>query len=616
MKAIFSLTTILFVVTSVQAQKKMNVYQYTVDLVHVDHDQVKVTLITPTIETEETLFHFPIAVPGVYQISNYGKFISHLEAFSKDGQPLPVEKVDENTWKIKQAQTIAKLTYEVEDSFDSPKGKTLRGLPESNYFTAGTHFLINTSGVFGFFEDKAKLPYIVTFAHPQGFYGATSLKTLTSRDTSDTYIISSYAELADSPVMYSIPDTAVFTLAGAEIMIAVYSPNKIVRAEALRPAVYQMMSAAANYFKGDFPLEKYIFLIHALPESFTFMSIGLEHSFSCVAAIPEMPVTKLSTYAMQHLLLHEFFHIIAPLAIHSEEIEHFDFVHPSMSSHAWFYEGLTDYQVVRLQVKNGLLSPEQFLQEIQKRVKGASHFEDTVSLMSISKHCLDIHYKKSFYNVYLKGFVVAASLDLLLLDHSNGKYGVQDLVTDLGKTYKKGNPFKDDEFLDHIAKLTYPEIRSFLHTYIEGNDALPYAQIFQRAGVNYQVEGVKKDFSLGARFEFNKKTKRLLVNNLSVVDKVGKKLGYKEGDELVNINGLTFSPAVFRQLPDYASFFDLKKGKRFTVVVARMDENGKEQLMTLQAKARKVRQRTSHYFSFSKKASARELKLRKAWLTK
>lgn len=613
MKIIFSLIIALFVLNSIQAQKKMNVYQYTVDLVHVDNDRIKVTLITPTIETEEVLFQFPVAVPGVYQILNYGKFISHVEAFSKDGQPLPVENVDENTWKIKQAQTVSKLTYEVEDSFDSPKGKTLRGLPESNYFTSGTHFLINTSGVFGFFEDKAKLPYIVTFAHPQGFYGATSLKTLTSRDTSDTYIISSYAELADSPVMYSVPDTSVFTLAGAEIMIAVYSPNKVVRAEALRPAVYQMMSAAANYFKGDFPLEKYIFLIHALPK---FTSTGLEHSFSCVVAIPETPVTKSSIYDMQHVFLHEFFHIIAPLAIHSEEIEYFNFTHPSMSSHAWFYEGVTDYQAVRLQVKNGLLSSEQFLNEIQKRVKGATRFEDTISLMSISKHCLDIHYKKLFYNLYQKGFMVAASLDILLLEHSNGKYGLQDLVTDLGKTYKKGNPFKDDEFLDHIAKLAYPEIRSFLHTYVEGNDVLPYAQIFQRVGVNYLVEGVKKDFSLGAKFQFNSKTNRLLVNNLSVTDKIGKKLGYKEGDELVNINGLIFSPAVFRQLPDYASFFDLKKGKRFTIVVARMDENGKEQLMTLQAKARKVKQRTSHYFYFSKKASARELELRKAWLTK
>ena len=49
-------------------------------------------------------------------------------------------------------------------------------------------------------------------------------------------------------------------------------------------------------------------------------------------------------------------------------------------------------------------------------------------------------------------------------------------------------------FLDHIAKLAYPEIRSFLHTYVEGN-VLPHAQIFQRVGVNYLVEGLsEKDF--------------------------------------------------------------------------------------------------------------------------
>ena len=50
---------------------------------------------------------------------------------------------------------------------------------------------------------------------------------------------------------------------------------------------------------------------------------------------------------------HEFFHIVTPLSIHSEEIQYFDFNQPKMSEHLWLYEGSTEYHAHMVQEKYG-----------------------------------------------------------------------------------------------------------------------------------------------------------------------------------------------------------------------------------------------------------------------
>ncbi|MBK9613950.1 hypothetical protein [Candidatus Amarobacter glycogenicus] len=57
---------------------------------------------------------------------------------------------------------------------------------------------------------------------------------------------------------------------------------------------------------------------------------------------------------------------------------------------------------------------------------------------------------------------------------SNGKYGTQELMRDLGKEYGMNKAFLDDELFDKITAMTYPEIKKiFFHNYVEGNKSIP-----------------------------------------------------------------------------------------------------------------------------------------------
>ena len=58
---------------------------------------------------------------------------------------------------------------------------------------------------------------------------------------------------------------------------------------------------------------------------------------------------------------HEFFHIVTPLNIHSEQIQPFNFTNPEMSRHLWLYEGMTEYFAGNAQVKAGLITIDEYI---------------------------------------------------------------------------------------------------------------------------------------------------------------------------------------------------------------------------------------------------------------
>src|SRR6187431_1683070 len=91
--------------------KKENAYKYIIDLTKVVNDRVYVELTPPAITTPELTFYFPKIVPGTYAIADYGRYVQEFTATDKKGNKLPVEKVDENTWKIKDATKIVKISY-------------------------------------------------------------------------------------------------------------------------------------------------------------------------------------------------------------------------------------------------------------------------------------------------------------------------------------------------------------------------------------------------------------------------------------------------------------------------------------------------------------------------
>jgi len=533
------------------AQKKVatNAVKVTIDLNQVKNDKVMVTITPPTFTKNEVVFHFPKTVPGTYSTDNYGKLVDNLKAFDKNGNELVTSKTDDNSWNIPNAKSVAKITYWVNDTYDSESGK---GFGKEDIFSpAGTNilegenFVVNNHGFVGFFEDKialTEIPYTLTILHPAKLYGASSLIDTDKSDTVDVFKASRYFDLTDNPIMYAKPDYETFTVDGMEIFFSVYSPTGVHTAKSLLPDLEKTMRAQ-KAFLGSINSNKRYTVILYLSDANKNDAKGfgaLEHHTSTTVCFPDAMPTEALGEQIKDVVSHEFFHIVTPLSIHSKEIQYFDYTNPKMSEHLWMYEGVTEYFANIFQVNQGLIDADEFYQRMSGKISNASSLNDTMSFTEMSANVLVEPYKDQYLNVYEKGALIGMCIDIIIREKSNGDRGILDLMKKLSQEYGVSKPFNDNELFGKITQLTYPEVGEFLKTYVAGTTPIPYEVYFAKMGVTKQKVSVPgnpflKDMSTPF-ITVNPNTKEILVIPGSDLNDFMNNLGLKGGDVLVSIN--------------------------------------------------------------------------------
>ncbi|GAB3819709.1 M61 family metallopeptidase [Pontibacter rugosus] len=597
-----------------KADKADSKYNVTIDLNSVQNDKVQVTVLAPTINQSEVTYVMPKIVPGTYSVSDFGKLVSDLKAYTKAGLPLAVERLDVNRWKIKNATQLARVTYWVDDTFDTLKREDVLFEPGGTNIEAGKNFLINTFGFIGYFDGMKQLPYELNVKKPQGFYGSTPLKAAVTTDTADKYQIANYVDLADSPLMYNRPDTTVLNLGGTEVLVSVYSPSGRVTSKPIAGTVKNILEAQRSYLGGTLPVDKYAFLIYVPERVGKSGSFGaLEHSYSSVYFLPEMPEEQFSS-TIRDVAAHEFFHIVTPLSIHSEEIGNFDFINPKMSKHLWLYEGVTEYFASHVQVYEELYDLDTYLQKLREYiVTSKEYYNDTLPFTVMSAQVLD-KYEKEYGNVYQKGALIGLNLDVRLRELSGGKYGLRNLMLDLSKTYGKTNSFKDNELFDKITELTYPEIRQFFTKYVEGSEPLPLEETFRKVGIRYEPVATQNIISYGGFLPgIDETTGKLKVADTADMDAFGRSMGFKTDDVLLEFNGTPITAQNIRDLIG-VELQSLKPGDKLTFTVGRINNKGVLKEKKLKGKATAMKRAQQHVLIPDSNATPAQLQLRNAWL--
>lgn len=596
-------------------------YHYTVDLTRVDNDKITVTLVPPDQQSQEAELLFPAMVPGTYEVYDFGRFISNLNATGKNGAAIKVTKVNVNTYRFSPASAIEKITYQVDDTFDKndlPGTKTkIIFEPGGSNFEAEKNFAMNTHCLFGYFRGMTNRDFTLEFRKPQGFYPATGLSDIQLGAGSDVIRVNDYHVLADNPIMYFKPDTATVQVANTRVLVASYSPNKMVSAGFIASTLSELLNAQRDYLGGELPVNKYAFLFYFTDKATLSGSHGaLEHSYSSFYVMPEFDSLSLRQQ-IRDVSAHEFFHIVTPLTIHAKEIGDFDFNDPKMSEHLWLYEGMTEYAAHHAQVKAGLIDMNDFLNTMmQKYQNSVENFNDTMSFTWMSKHVLEEKIHKQYGNVYEKGAVIGMCLDILLRDLSRGEYGTQNLMKDLAKKYGKDRSFNDADLFNDIEKFTYPEVGAFLRKHVGGGTPLPMEDILGRIGIDFKKEVVLEEYSLGnPELDFNPETRRLVVTGTKSLDAFGKALGYRKGDELTRLNGKEIELENLKQIvQEY--YQDIREGQKITVTVERPGKLRKHKYhtKTLSATAKKVKTTRRFQVKLKDQISDQEKQTMRSWV--
>ena len=548
----FAFATVLWsckTTSSITATSAKEEVQVNINLTKINNDRVMVTLKSPKIKTDEITYHIPKTVPGTYSEDNFGKYIDDLKAFDKKGNLLVVKKTNENSWSISNAKTLDKITYLVNDTYDIEKGKGFGSedvfSPSGSNIDADKNVMLNTHCFVGYFTDYMSVPYQLTIVHSAGLWGATSMTDQDATTTNDLFVTSRYAELVEKPIMYSKPDYTSFVVDGMEIQIAVYSPTGKVTAESITPEMKTMMTAQKHFLGSINTTKKYSVLLYLSTMKNDARGFGaLEHPTATTVVLPEMMSKEELAKSMKDVVSHEFFHIVTPLTIHSQEIQNFDYNTPKMSEHLWMYEGVTEYFANLFQINQGLIDENEFYTRIAEKIQKANAMNDTMPFTMMSKNVLVEPYKSQYLNVYEKGALIGMCLDIIIRENSNGKKGILDLMQKLSSEYGVSKAFNDEELFAKITQLTYPEVGEFLKTYVSGPTPIPYDMYLAKVGVTKSNIKSPTNVFLKGQIPYisvNHSTKEINIIPNIELNEFYNSLGIKGGDILMAINDKTYS---------------------------------------------------------------------------
>ncbi len=527
------------------AQSKTNDVRVTIDLNAVKDDKVMVTVVPPKITSAEISYKIPKIIPGTYSEDDYGKFVDNLKAFDAKGNALVVAKMDDNSWTIREAKKLARITYWVNDTYDIEDTHDVFS-PAGTNILEGTNFLLNMHGFVGYFDNLMAVPYHVTVAHPSALWGATSMTDTDASDTKDVFTVSRYAELIENPVMYAKPDYTTFKVGDMEILIAVYSPTGAVTAQSITPDMKRMVEAQKQFLGNFNSTKKYSVLLYLSDvQGNDARGFGaLEHPTATTVVLPEMMPADQLAEQLKDIVSHEFFHIVTPLSIHSKEIHFFDYNNPKMSQHLWMYEGVTEYFANLFQINQGLITEDEFYTRLAGKIANASMMNDTMSFTQMSANVLRKPYKDQYLNVYEKGALIGMCVDIIIREKSGGKRGILDLMQKLSVAYGPNNPFDDSELFGKVTELTYPEVGEFLKTYVAGETPIPYADYFARVGVKQKAIKVPGNVFLKGQMPYitvNPETREIVALPQISLPEFYTTLGIQGGDVIQEINGTPYN---------------------------------------------------------------------------
>ncbi len=90
-----------------------------INLSKVENDKAPVIINPGRFTTETVTYRIPKVVQGTYSVSNFGKYIDDFKALDYKGNELTFTKTDTNTWTISNAKQLDKITYLVNDTYDT-----------------------------------------------------------------------------------------------------------------------------------------------------------------------------------------------------------------------------------------------------------------------------------------------------------------------------------------------------------------------------------------------------------------------------------------------------------------------------------------------------------------
>lgn len=472
----------------------------------------------------------PTWAPGSYLIREFSKSIDQIQVNATNGNVLPIEKITKNTWRIttKGVSDII-IKYEVY-AFE---------MSVRTSFLDATHGYVNGSSIF-LYPDKLKnlSSTLTVIPYKEWNVVSTSLPEVSGKKW--VYQAADYDRLADSPIEIGNHEIFEFSAAGLQHKVAMYGEGNYDQA-ALKEDLAKVVESCTRVF-GDNPTQNYLFIIHNLTKG----SGGLEHLNSTTLQVSRWAYQPRSSYlGFLSLATHEYFHLWNVKRIRPLELGPFDYDNENYNRLLWVMEGFTSYYDELLLAESKLADDKYFVNKVAGAINNIEN-QPGNKVQPVSEASFDAWIKSyrpnensanTTISYYTKGSVLAALLDLEIIQSTNGSKNLDDVMKFLYNEYykKKNRGFTSPEFQAAVEGVAGKKLDEFFKNYVYDTKPIDYNKYFNYAGLkltNFYEGSEIVSLGIGTEEKSGKIIVKSVMRGTSAYDG-----GVNVNDEIISIDG-------------------------------------------------------------------------------
>jgi len=468
---------------------------------HTHYFEVEMTIIDAP---ENINIKMPVWAPSSYLVREFSKSVESLSA-SQNGSELTTSKTNKNTWHVDNQSGNVTITYRVYAYEMSVRTS----------FLDASHGYLNGTSIFMYVDSKKDLPITLKINPYKDWKVVSTGLELTDKWT---YTAPNYDILADAPIEIGNHELMVFEASGVKHQIAMYGEGNFDK-EVLLKDMAKIVEVCTDIYDEN-PNEDYLFIIHNLAKA----SGGLEHLNSTTLQVNRWTYEGENYWKFISLVAHEYFHLWNVKRMRPIELGPFNYDEENYTSLLWVMEGFTSYYDELLLKRAGFYKESDYLKVLAKTISGVENRPGNrvqpVSLASFDAWIKAYRPNENSYNTtisyYPKGALIAAMLDIEIINNSKGKKSLDDVMKYLYSEYykKKDRGFTAEEMQKALEKVVGKSLDDFYARFIDGTETIDYNAHLAKAG--FKLENTNKKYGkayLGVKTEV--KEGKLLIQRVN-----------------------------------------------------------------------------------------------------
>lgn len=472
---------------------------------------------------------FPVWSPGSYLIREYQNQVEDFRVTDASHHKIHFEKTDKCHWLIhNRKKTSIIVTYRVYAS-----DLNVRGIYSDHEFV-----FINPTSAFFFPEGQLNQPVTLKINKVSSWRLDLARKPIKA-----VYHFVHFDDLYDTPILAAAKlDLRSFTVKKTRYVMAFWG-NATAEIKKIVTDTKKIVAKEIEVFKEN-PCPEYHFQVLFMPGNYG----GLEHSFSSTNIFDGSKLHLEEEYnKFLSLLSHEHFHLWNVKRIRPRELGPFDYTKENYSRELWMAEGITSYYDDHFLLRAKILAKEKYFKIVGENVtKLQAQRANRVNSLSESSFDAWIRFYRQNENslngtvsYYLKGGLIMMLLDFKIIQATNGKRSMDDLMLALYRLYKK-NPkvgILRRQFLEELEKITNQPFKKFETDFINGTKLVNWKHEFAKMGLEAHNPKKSNAYFLGVILE--SKNNRVFVRHIAEGSPAFHSV-LQPQDELIALNGKRF----------------------------------------------------------------------------